>query len=128
MKFTGINLERVREGITLALAELRNQIGTCPDVNAYARELQELDQEVEYYEQLLAKIDVNLEKEKRAIEAGGRPLTPNQYYGKVCPKHPELKGLRGKPSYRCTKCVSEYQSLFNKRKRLDKKVEAECKR
>lgn len=122
MKFTGINLERVREGITLAIAELRNQIGSCPDVRAYARELEELDQEIEYYEILLVKIDVELEKEKRDGTELGRPLTPNQYFGKVCPKHPELKGLRGKPSYRCTRCVADYQSKRSKLKRTAEKA------
>jgi len=109
MIFTGLNLERIREGITLAIAELRNQIGTCPDIHAYGRELEELDDEVEYYEQLLARIDRGLEKEKRAVGITGAPLSPNQYIGRVCDKHPELNGLRARPSYRCVACYQSYQ-------------------
>jgi len=109
MIFTGLNLERIREGITLAIAELRNQIATCPDIHAYGRELEELDDEVECYEQLLTRIDRGLEKEKRASGITWVTLCPNQYIGKVCDKHPELNGLRARPSYRYVECYKAYQ-------------------
>lgn len=124
MKFTGTDLERVRRGITLAIAELKNQIGTCPDVNAYASELDALDDEVYYYKQLLKQIDLNIKAEKKAAKTLGHSLTPNQYIGKVCPKHPELKGLRSRPSYRCVKCMSDYQS---QRMRVKRAAEKETK-
>ena len=52
----------------------------------------------------------------------GRPLTPNQYFGRVCRKHPQLKGLRCKPSYRCTKCLSDYQTQRMRLKRAAEKA------
>lgn len=126
MKFTGIDLARVRQGVTLAIAELKNQIGTCPDVNAYASELDALDDEVYYFQQLQKRIDLNIKAEKKAEKKAaktlGYSLTPNQYIGKVCPKHPELKGLRSRPSYRCVKCMSDYQSQRMRLKRTAEKA------
>lgn len=122
MKFTGIDLERVRQGITLALAELKNQIGTCPDVIAYADELDALDDEIYWFKQLQKRIDLSIKAEKKAAKTLGYSLTPNQYIGKVCPKHPELKGLRSRPSYRCVKCMSEYQSQRMRLKRAAEKA------
>lgn len=121
MKFTGINLERVREGISLALTELKTQIGMCDNVTVYSRELAELHNEVGHYKQLLNEIDRALEAEKRGSEIAGKALTPNQYLGKICPAHPELEGLRAKPSYRCVKCVATYASNFRKRQRAAEK-------
>lgn len=122
MKFTGTDLERVRQGITLAIAELKNQIGTCPDVNAYASELDALDDEIYWFKQLQKRIDLNIKAEKKATKTLGHSLTPNQYIGKVCPKHPELKGLRSRPSYRCIKCMSDYQSQRMRLKRAAEKA------
>lgn len=42
MQFSGTNLELVAEAMDFALAEIHNQIATCPDVIEYADELDEL--------------------------------------------------------------------------------------
>ena len=65
MQFTGKNLRLVREGISLALAELHNQLATCPDVNLYERDLDDIEYQQADYEKLLAKIDLAVAKESR---------------------------------------------------------------
>lgn len=63
MIFTGPNLLMVRTGIALALAELHNQIATCPNVFEFADAIDELEQQKRDYENLLDRIDVALAKE-----------------------------------------------------------------
>lgn len=62
MIFTGKNLDMVKRGIELAIAELHNQIATCPDVFYYAEQLDELEAEKEKFERLLARVSRTMEK------------------------------------------------------------------
>ena len=64
MKFTGHNLEMVKQSIELALAEIHNQIATCPDVNRYAQELEDLEAEKARFQRLLDRVTHNLTKEQ----------------------------------------------------------------
>lgn len=57
MKFTGKNLELVRSSLDLALMEIHNQIATCPDVRAYAEDIQELEKERAAIRRLIDRID-----------------------------------------------------------------------
>jgi hypothetical protein len=61
--FTGRNLQMVRYGMQLAIDELHNQIGTCPDVFTYAEEIEEIEAQKRRFERLLARIDRRI-KEK----------------------------------------------------------------
>jgi hypothetical protein len=65
MQFTGKNLLMVRDGISLAIDEIRNQIATCPDVFEYAEDIEELEDEQEKYRKLLARIDRAIAKENQ---------------------------------------------------------------
>ena len=56
MNFTGKNLVLVRDGLRYALAEIHNQIATCPNVDQYADEIEELEAEHEKIKKLLARI------------------------------------------------------------------------
>ena len=38
-----------------------------------------------------------------------------KYKGIVCPKHPELEGLRSKSRHRCLKCISEARKIARAR-------------
>lgn len=57
MQFTGKNLMLVREALELAQSELHNQIATCPDVDEYADDIEELELEKLKYEHLVKRID-----------------------------------------------------------------------
>lgn len=57
MIFTGKNLERVREGLTLAIQELKNEIATCPDVYTYADDITAAEDEITQYQKLIDRID-----------------------------------------------------------------------
>lgn len=63
MQFTGRNLEMVYEGLGLAIAELHNQIATCPDVNHYAEAIDEIGEEAGQFEKLRARVARSLAKE-----------------------------------------------------------------
>jgi hypothetical protein len=39
-------------------------------------------------------------------------MDSNKYIGKVCPKHPELEGLRYKRNWNCPACVKSRQTKF----------------
>lgn len=56
MIFTGKNLDMVVRGLELAIDELHNQIATCPDVNVYAKELDDLETEKAQFERLLQRV------------------------------------------------------------------------
>ena len=45
MIFTGKNLQLVRDSLDLAIAELHNQIATCPDVREFADDIAEYERE-----------------------------------------------------------------------------------
>lgn len=65
MNFSGRNLAMVRNGIELAIAELHNQIATCPDVFAYADDLAAIEKEKAKLDLLLIRIDKRIAKEQR---------------------------------------------------------------
>jgi hypothetical protein len=72
MRFTGKNLELVREGLELALAELHNQIATCPDVIEYGEDIEQLQAKEKVYQALLAKVDKERFKTCRVTWTGTR--------------------------------------------------------
>jgi len=39
------------------------------------------------------------------------------YFGKLCPKHPELKGERWIKSYRCVECLRIYAKKYRDSKK-----------
>lgn len=71
MIFTGKNLHKVRRGIVLALGEIHNEIATCPDVTAYADDIEALEYEHEQFTAMLARIDTELAPAK-----GNQPNLP----------------------------------------------------
>ena len=56
MQFTGKNLELVKEALQLAIANVHNDIATCPDVIECADEIEELELKQEKLKKLLSKI------------------------------------------------------------------------
>lgn len=42
------------------------------------------------------------------------------YFGRLCPKHPELKGERWIKSYRCVECLRIYQQAYRDAKKESK--------
>ena len=56
MQFTGKNLELVKEALQLAIANVHNDIATCPDVVECADEIEELELKREKLKKLLSKI------------------------------------------------------------------------
>lgn len=63
MQITGENLVLVRQGLVDALAEVHNQIATCPDVTFYESSIDELYVYRIHYERLLARVEASLKKE-----------------------------------------------------------------
>lgn len=57
MQFTGHNLALVREGLSLALMELHNEIATCPDVIKYAEDLDDIRAKQIKVQKLIDRID-----------------------------------------------------------------------
>lgn len=66
MQFTGHNLNLIRFAVELAVSEIRNEIATCPDVNLYEYDLEDLEEQKDEFERLLARIDKAIEKESKA--------------------------------------------------------------
>jgi hypothetical protein len=64
MKFTGSNLHLIRTAVSLALDELHNQIGTCPDVVEYEGEIALLELDLATFRKLLARIDTGIAKDR----------------------------------------------------------------
>lgn len=57
MRFTGKNLTLVCDGLCLAVAELHNQIATCPNAIEYAEDLDELEADIVKFQKLIARIE-----------------------------------------------------------------------
>jgi len=57
MTFTGINLILVRQALALAIEHTHNEIATCPDVELWADEIEDLERDQASYKRLLARID-----------------------------------------------------------------------
>lgn len=64
MQLTGRNLQLARDGVSLGIDELHNQIATCPDVVMYEAHLDEIEQEMEEMQRLLARMDRAIAKEQ----------------------------------------------------------------
>lgn len=56
MQISGKNLSLVDEAIDLALTELHNQEATCPDVQRFAEDLDEIDKKRERFKKLRERI------------------------------------------------------------------------
>lgn len=63
MQITGQNLCLVAEALRDAKAEMHNQIATCPDVDAYAEDIDECEVWIMRYNKLLARVERALIKE-----------------------------------------------------------------
>jgi hypothetical protein len=61
MTFSGNSLRRLRTAVELACSDLRNQINMCPDVYEYSEDIEEIENELWYYEHLLSRIDRKLD-------------------------------------------------------------------
>jgi hypothetical protein len=68
MQFTGENLVLVWRGVDYALAEIHNQIATCPDVFEYAEHIADLEAEQERFRGLKERIERALEREGYTLE------------------------------------------------------------
>jgi hypothetical protein len=63
--FTGKkSLEMLRRALELAISDLHTQMGSCPDVNEYAEDLEDLEAEREYFNEVIARINRKLEAVK----------------------------------------------------------------
>lgn len=58
--FSGASLAAVKYGLELACAELHNQIATCPDIVAYAEDIEAAESEQAYFQRLITRIDRKL--------------------------------------------------------------------
>ena len=73
MNFTGKNLLLVRTSIDLAIAELRIQIATCPDVFRFKGDLIEIEEEIKQLNLLAIRIDKHL---GNSLNGAGSLLKP----------------------------------------------------
>jgi len=60
MTFTGINLILVRQALVLAIEHTHNEIATCPDIDMYAEEIEDLERDKASYQRLLTRVDKRL--------------------------------------------------------------------
>jgi hypothetical protein len=56
MNITGKNLRLVHQGLSYGIQEVHNMIATCPDVFAYADEIEGYEREKEALERLQARV------------------------------------------------------------------------
>lgn len=63
MNFTGKNLQRIRDALDLAIAELHNQIATCPDVDEFADDIAGIEHEKMHIVHLRARVDAAIARE-----------------------------------------------------------------
>jgi hypothetical protein len=64
MCFSGKNLQRLRDAVARAIANVHYEIGSHPAPCEYEDELQELENEQARYERLLDRLDSAIEKER----------------------------------------------------------------
>jgi hypothetical protein len=62
MTFTGYNLILVRQALARAIDDVHNEIATCPDVDLYLDEINDLERDKAAYEGLLQRVDKALAK------------------------------------------------------------------
>ena len=79
MQISGKNLALVLEAIDLALSELHNQEATCPDVNHFAEDLDEIDKKREKIKKLRERIHRKqlCHQPSNLTPQGLQPLTPH---------------------------------------------------
>lgn len=65
MQVTGKNLKRLHAALDWAIAEVHNQIATCPDVSLFEADLEELETEKAALQKFLSRVERALAKEKR---------------------------------------------------------------
>ena len=63
MNFSGKNLQLVRDALDLAIAELHNQIATCPDVREFADDIAAVEREKMRIGSLRARVDAAIARE-----------------------------------------------------------------
>mgnify|MGYP001212042947 FL=1 len=64
MKITGDNLLLVRMALDGAISDIQAHIGSCPDVNEYAADLLEYEQEKQRFERFAVKVDAAIKREE----------------------------------------------------------------
>lgn len=65
MQLTGRNLQLARDGVSLGIFWLRNEIATCPVVNLYEDDLDKIEAQIAEHEKLLARMDRAIAKENK---------------------------------------------------------------
>ncbi len=63
MIFTGKNLQLVRDAIDGAISDIQSQIGSCPSVDEYAAELDDLEDQKAEFERLRNRVDTAIARE-----------------------------------------------------------------
>ncbi len=61
MTFSGDNLQTIRCAVELAIEAVHMHIASCPDVEAYAEDIEMLKQDKQVFKDLLLRIDKKLE-------------------------------------------------------------------
>lgn len=57
MTFAGNSLIFLRDALDLAIAELRNQIATCPNVIRYSDDIDACEEDISHIERIITRID-----------------------------------------------------------------------
>lgn len=52
-------------------------------------------------------------------------VSPTRYIGAICPKHPELKGLRRKSHYACVGCTADARKRYKSQDHIRAKINEE---
>lgn len=65
MRITGDNLLLVRMALEGAISDIQTHIGSCPDVNEYAADLLEYEQEKTRFERFARKVDAAIQREQQ---------------------------------------------------------------
>lgn len=64
MIFTGKNLVMVGNALLGVIADLNNDIATCPDADEYTAELERIEQKKRTYARLYARVEKAIAKEQ----------------------------------------------------------------
>lgn len=68
MQITGKSLELVSRACELALQELQNEVGSCPNVYEHADHLEEIEQEEDEIKKFKARVDRAIKREKGSAD------------------------------------------------------------
>lgn len=63
MNFTGYNLILVHQALARAIDDVHREIASCPDVELYSDEIDDLERDKADYERLIKRVDKALAKE-----------------------------------------------------------------